>query len=222
MYAPFGIGVLVGPIKEFEKGNPDYSGGGTVDVVTPDIVTWDDPPAKEEAGTPNLMGVVALKAAIKNIENIGMNNIVEHEKYLFEYLTDRIYNIKGITLYGEPYDRENRVGILPFNIEGIHNSMTSEILSCEFGIAVRNGCFCAQPYIQKLLKVKKEDIEETLKYPDNPRPGMVRISFGLYNTIEEIDYLIRALKYIVKYKNYFIRKYETGHSRSSTLKNITT
>jgi selenocysteine lyase/cysteine desulfurase len=76
MYAPFGIGVLVGPIKEFEKGNPDYSGGGTVDVVTPDIVTWDDPPAKEEAGTPNLMGVVALKAAIKNIESIGMDNIV--------------------------------------------------------------------------------------------------------------------------------------------------
>src|SRR5690606_21250085 len=82
MYAPFGTGVLIGPKETFKKGDPEFTGGGTANIVTPDFILWEDPPNKEEAGTPNLLGVVALVHSIKTLKNIGMENIDEHEKLL--------------------------------------------------------------------------------------------------------------------------------------------
>lgn len=82
MYAPFGTGVLIGPKDFFLKGSPDYQGGGTVKAVTRDFVIWNDPPSKDEAGTPNLMGVLALAASIKTLSAVGMRNVYKHEKNL--------------------------------------------------------------------------------------------------------------------------------------------
>jgi selenocysteine lyase/cysteine desulfurase len=207
MYAPFGVGVLIGPIDIFRYGEPDYKGGGTVDSVTHKFVYWSEPPEKEEAGTPNVMGVVALLSSIRTLNTIGMNNIDMYEKSLAKYATDRLMAIKNLKLYGNTGDFKNKVGIIPFNIKGLHHSIVAEALSSEAGIAVRTGCFCAQPYVQKLLNISDEEVAQYSNLPKNERPGMVRLSFGLYNNVNEIDYLVRHLDYIAKNREYILHKY---------------
>jgi cysteine desulfurase / selenocysteine lyase len=206
MYAPFGVGALVAPKDIFERGCPDCVGGGTVKLVTHEFVKWDVPPHKEEAGTPNLFGVVALASAIKVLNTIGMNNVKKYENYLTEYALEGIRSIPGIELYGG-IDGKGRVGIIPFNIIGMDHDMTASILSGEAGIAVRDGCFCAQPYVQRMLNIHPEEVKKYINLPDNERPGMVRISFGLYNSVREIDILLYTLKKILNNKEYYIKKY---------------
>lgn len=207
MYAPFGIGVLIGPKDAFAAGEPDYKGGGTVQLVTHEYVIWNDPPSKEEAGTPNVMGVVALVAAINVLTHIGMKNVEAYENNLTSYALSGLKGIKDIELYEGSEDYKDKVGIIPFNIEGLHHTSVAEILSYEAGIGVRTGCFCAQPYVQKILNVTSEEIQSILSCPNKPRPGMVRLSFGLYNSLNEIDYFIDVLYHIVRNKSYYINKY---------------
>ncbi|NFV70862.1 aminotransferase class V-fold PLP-dependent enzyme, partial [Clostridium botulinum] len=207
MYAPFGIGALIGPKETFIKGNPDYKGGGTVNVVTKDYVLWTDPPEKDEAGTPNVMGVVALVEAINSITRIGMKNIEVYEQNIFKYAFRNISQIPDIKIYSCADINYPRVAIIPFNINGMHHSITAEILSKEFGIAVRSGCFCAQPYVQQILNIPKEEIGSYADKPMSERPGMVRLSFGMYNDIYEIDFLVMALNKIVQNKNKYLKKY---------------
>ncbi len=207
MYAPFGVGVLIGPKDTFRDGAPDYKGGGTVEIVTHDYIIWNEPPDKEEAGTPNVMGVVALTSAIRTLKKIGMKNIDMYERDLARYAVKRLRSIKDIELYGDTEDFKNRVGIVPFNIKGIHHNTVAEALSLEAGIAVRTGCFCAQPYAQKLLNITDEEVKNYLNLTKEKRPGMVRLSFSLYNDKYEIDYLIKTLNYIVRKKEYINRKY---------------
>lgn len=207
MYAPFGAGALIGRRETFESCYPEYSGGGTVKLVTHNHVTWDDPPEKEEAGTPNVMGVVALAEAIKTLESIGMDNIHRREKELTLYALDKLKKMDDIIIYGNDEEACERVGIIPFNIKGITHQLTAQILSFEGGISVRDGCFCAQPYVQKLLQIPEEQIKTYIADPSSPRPGMVRISFGLYNTFSEIDYFIKILKKIISNKDFYVRNY---------------
>ncbi|WP_105617528.1 aminotransferase class V-fold PLP-dependent enzyme [Vallitalea okinawensis] len=208
MYAPFGSGVLIGPRNYFEKGSPDLKGGGTVKIVTKDIVLWDDPPHKDEAGTPNLMGVIALDAAIKTLKKIGMKKIEDYERYLTQYALKRLIKLEDIEIYGDYIQSENKVSIITFNIKGIPHDIVANYLSLECGIAVRNGCFCAQPYVQKLLHVTTNEIMNHIKNPNKPHPGMVRMSFGLYNTIDEIDDMINALEELITHRSYYLEKYE--------------
>jgi cysteine desulfurase / selenocysteine lyase len=207
MYAPFGIGVLIGPKDIFRSGAPDYKGGGTVEIVTHDYIIWNEPPDKEEAGTPNVMGVVALTSAIKTLNKIGMHNVDEYERYLARYAAKRLRTVNDIELYVDNDDFKNRVSIIPFNIKGLHHSTVAEALSLEAGIAVRTGCFCAQPYAQRLLNISDEQVEKYSKLPKEKRPGMIRLSFSLYNNKYEVDYLINALNYIVRDKEYLNSKY---------------
>lgn len=207
MYAPFGTGVLIGPKSVFEKGCPDYTGGGTVKLVTHDTVIWDSPPQKDEAGTPNLMGVVALVEAIKILNSIGMDNLETREKRMISYATVALKEIDDVIIYGDCEDIHDKVGIIPFNIDGMPHEIVSTVLSFEAGIAVRSGCFCAQPYIQRLLNLKKDEINKYIKSNSKTRPGMVRISFGLYNTCREVDVLVKALKHICKNKEHYLNKY---------------
>lgn len=207
MYAPFGIGILIGPKSTFEAGAPDYKGGGTVKLVTHEFISWNDPPSKEEAGTPNFMGVAALVASINTLNYIGMNNIDNYERKLAEYALSKLRQLKDIEIYGILPNYKNRVAILPFNISGMHHAQVAKILSMEAGIAVRTGCFCAQPYVQKLLNVSVDEVKELMRSPDREKPGMVRLSFGLYNSFYEIDELISILGYIIKNKQRYIQKY---------------
>ena len=204
MYAPFGIGVLIGPKETFKHGIPELVGGGTVETVTHDWVVWDDPPHKEEAGSPNVMGVVALVAAIKTLTTLGMRNIDHYENQLTNYATSKLKSIPGITLYSQTTLGEPQIGVIPFNVKGIAHDQVAAILSNQAGIAVRTGCFCAQPYIQRLLSISPKQMELYRRSVDAPRPGLVRISFGLYNDFGEIDLLTQWLERIIKHPTTYI------------------
>ncbi|MDD3652740.1 MAG: aminotransferase class V-fold PLP-dependent enzyme [Desulfotomaculaceae bacterium] len=206
MYAPFGTGVLIGPIDTFKKGVPEYVGGGTVRSVTRNEVSWGDPPSKEEAGTPNLMGVMALQAAAKMLSMIGLENISRHEFDLWQYTVDRLRGIPGIVLHCDLDPGKPRIGIIPFSVQGMHHALVADILSGEAGIAVRSGCFCAQPYVRKLIKLVKTQTCKKDKQSQN-RPGVIRISYGLYNDFREIDVLIQVLSRIMEKKDYYTKKY---------------
>lgn len=199
MYAPFGIGVLIGPQDTFNQGISEFVGGGTVETVTHDWVVWGDPPHKEEAGTPNVMGVVALVAAINTLTSIGIQNIDNYEKELTNYANLKLKSIPGITLYAHTALGEPRIGVIPFNIKGIDHERVAMILANEAGIAVRTGCFCAHPYIQRLLSISPKQMEVYKNRVDAPRPGVVRVSFGLYNDFSEINALTHVLERIIKH-----------------------
>jgi len=200
MYAPFGVGVLIGPMDFFAKGDPDFVGGGTVSYVGLEEVEWGTLPHKEEAGSPNVTGAVALAQAISLLTSIGMQTIAGHERDLLEYAIGKMKKLNGIKIYGPTADLEHKVGVIPFIVDGMDHALVATILSLEGGIGVRNGNFCAQPYMRKLLNVSPE--EEKLKRAarcDNPiLPGMVRASLGCYNNEEDVDIFVEMLDRIVR------------------------
>jgi len=206
IYAPYGIGVLVTAKNLFQIGEPDCVGGGTVDIVSLESAYWKDLPDREEAGTPDIVGVVALAKVIKLIEEIGFEPIIEHEAELTNYALQRLNKIPGVTLYGDtdPDNARNRLGVVAFNVEGFDHALVASILSYEGGIGVRNGCFCAHPYVKCLLGVGVEDaheVEKMILSRDRSRiPGAVRMSFGLYNRKEEIDHLCDMLRVVIEKK----------------------
>lgn len=207
MYSPFGIGVLVVPRNLLCSGNPEQKGGGTVQLVTEDYALWHNPPDKEEAGTPNIMGVVALVSAIEMLQSIGMDVLSKYEMDLFNYLVEKLTDLPDIETYSYPLEDIPRVSILPFNIKGIPHNTLAKILADDWGISVRSGCFCAQPYMQKILGVTAEEIYSFTKKNELPPHGVVRISLGLYNTYSEIDFLIKALRYIISHKDAYLQKH---------------
>ena len=209
MYAPFGTGVLIGPKSTFEKGYSEYIGGGTIKYVSIKDTIWADPPEKEEAGTPNLMGVVALAESISTIQVIGMDKIEDHERNLTNYALNLMRDIPNLIIYDD-FDTDRKVSILSFNINGLHHEILAKILNDEGGIGVRSGCFCAQPYVQKLLNISDEDMEKYRSDESILRPGLVRISFGLYNTYDEIDILARVLHRLARNIGYYRDKYRQG------------
>lgn len=218
MYAPFGSGALVGRRDTFEIGDPDMRGGGTVDFVTLDDVIWSEPPEREEAGSPNTVGAVALAAAIHQLETVGMETVAHHESELTAYALKKLQAIPDIMLYGDPSPSSTlqRLGVIPLIVRGVPHFLVASILGYEFGIGVRNGCFCAHPYILHLLNINSKEADSVrasvlsgdLRY----RPGLVRISFGLYNSFEEVDVLAEALTCIASgnYKGKYVQEKATG------------
>ena len=202
IYAPFGSGVLIGPKEIFEQGAPDLSGGGTVEIVTLDDVVWAGPPDKEEAGSPNTVGAIALAAAIRQLEAVGMGQVADHEAELTSYALQRLPSVPGMRIYGDnrPAAAAQRLGVIPFSLEGISHFKVAAVLGHEFGIGVRSGCFCAHPYILHLLGLSGEEAQTVrsrmLAGDRSDMPGLIRASFGLYNTIEDVDLLVEALKQI--------------------------
>ena len=179
MYAPFGSGVLVGPKDIFLNSAPEYSGL----------------PDREEAGSPNVIGALAIAKAIDELSIIGMDRIAKHEEKLTNYAFDKLSQLDGLTIYGDRI--ADRVGVLSFNLHGFHHQEVASILSHQYGIGVRNGCFCAHPYVVKLLALSEEEIQgwriKSAHGDKSDQPGLVRISFGCYNTFEGIDELCHAL-----------------------------
>lgn len=202
MYAPFGIGVIVAPRECFRYGVPEYKGGGTVQFVTRDDVDWDEPPNKEEAGSPNILGVVALITAIQELKRLGMKNLEAQEIMITEYALKRMKKLPFVKLYGSSDNETRRVGIIPFNIIGIPHDVIAKTLSEDAGIAVRSGCFCAHPYVQRLLSISKSEMDIYRSHPKLSKPGLVRLSFGLYNNFNEIDIFINKLNKIIANKDF--------------------
>ncbi len=212
MYAPYGSGALIGPKSTFEKGLPYCQGGSAISLVTHNKIWWEEPPHKDEAGTPNLLGIAAMLSAIKALTSLGMDNIFKHEVALLHYAYEKMKSIPGITFYSHPEIKET-IGVIPFNVEGVHHSLMSAILSYEAGIAVRNGFFCAHPYCERLLGYSAQDMEDMMKDPNSIFPGIVRASFGIYNGLYEIDRFIAFLNQIVLNKKYYVDKYGNARGR---------
>jgi cysteine desulfurase / selenocysteine lyase len=212
MYAPYGCGVLIGPKYSFEANLPYCEGGSAIKLVTHQKIWWEEPPHKDEAGTPNLIGIVAMVSAIKTMSRICIDNANRLEKNLLSYAYGKMKSIPGIKFYNHP-DKQETIGVIPFNIEGVHHSFMSAILSYEAGIAVRNGYFCSHPYCESLLGYSAKDMETLMKDPNSIFPGIVRVSFGLYNNFAEIDKLIYSLNLIALNKKYFIDKYSNSRGR---------
>lgn len=208
MYAPFGVGVLIGPKETFLGQEPFCKGGGAVKLVSHEFVHWDTPPHKEEAGTPNVIGVVALLAAIRTLTAIGMHTIDNYEQELIRYTINGLADINGIKLYSSTHKQESRLGIISFDLPGIHHETVAKILSYESGISVRSGLFCAHPYVEKLLGLTTNKLEYYQQNPKIPFPGLVRISLGLYNNCQEVNIFLAALKEIVKNRKIYKERYE--------------
>jgi len=182
MLGPTGIGVLYGKKSLFEKMEPWQGGGEMIKEVffsqerEQCDITWNDPPWKFEAGTPNIAGGVALSEAIKYLERIGMAEVLKHEKMLTAYAVNKMQTCcTKLTLYGTT-DTSLKCGIIPFGIDGISSHDVAAICN-EFGIALRSGFHCAQP-LHQVFKLQSS----------------ARASFYIYNTREEIDRFIEVLK----------------------------
>jgi selenocysteine lyase/cysteine desulfurase len=199
MYAPFGTGALVGRRDTFERGEPDYRGGGQVEFVGVDSVHWSGAPERDEAGSPNTIGAVALAAAITQLEAIGMERVAQHEAELTAYALPRLAHVPDLVVLGDadPARAAERVGVIPMYLRNMSHFQVAAILGFEFGIGVRNGCFCAHPYMLQLLNVtgsQAQAVRDNILDDDRREvPGLVRASFGLYNRFEDIDSLVEAL-----------------------------
>jgi selenocysteine lyase/cysteine desulfurase len=202
MYAPFGTGALVGPAGFFLQEGPDVSGGGTVRAVTLQSAHWNGMPQRGEAGSPNVPGAIAMAVAAKALMEVGFDRIEEHESDLTGYALRRLGQVSGIRIYGEasPRSSKQRVGVIPFNMDGVHHFLLTAILGFEYGIGTRGGCFCAHPYVHHLLGMSEEDVEgwrTSLVGGDYSNvAGMVRMSLGCYSSREDVDRLTDGLRRI--------------------------
>jgi selenocysteine lyase/cysteine desulfurase len=202
MYAPFGAGALIGPRAAFE-GEPAFPGGGTVELVMPHRVVWAEPPDREEPGTPNAVGVVALARACRALDEIGMERVAAHDEALRARAATALAAVPGIRFYGEEAPETFRhVGVLSFDTEAMPHGLLAAILGYEWGIGVRHGCFCAHPYLLRLLKVDACQAEKYIAraeaHDHADFPGLVRLSFGLYNTAAEVDYTVETIRRVLE------------------------
>ena len=200
LYAPFGSGALIGPRALFETGDPFLAGGGAVDLVGLDEVIWTAPPDREEAGSPNVIGAIALHAAVDALTSVGWTAVEAHERALAARLHDGLAAIDGVRLLG-PAGAGAPAGttlpVAPFTVDGMHHALVAARLSAEYGVAVRHGCFCAHPYVIRLLGMDEAAVDayrrEVLADDHRGIPGAVRASAGLGTSGADIDVLLAAV-----------------------------
>lgn len=176
-YGPTGLGVLYGKTELLEKMQPYQGGGYMIESVSFEKTTFNKLPYKFEAGTPPIASVIAFDEALKFLQEIGMDKIEEHEKHLLNYATEQLSHIPGLKIFG---NAKEKLGVISFILENIHAHDVATILD-HHGIAVRAGHHCAMPLMERFNV-----------------SAMVRASFGLYNTKEDIDALVQGLHATLK------------------------
>ncbi len=177
VYAPTGIGVLYGKKSLLEAMPPYHGGGEMIKEVSFQKTTYNELPHKFEAGTPNIADAIAFKNALDYINQFGKQTIALHEHDLLTYATERMQEIPQLKIIGTA---KEKVSVISFVVEGIHHSDIGTLLDAQ-GIAIRTGHHCTQPLMQRL-----------------EIPGTSRVSFAMYNTREEVDTFIEALKKVLK------------------------
>ena len=180
LYGPTGIGVLYGKEKLLDAMSPFMGGGDMISKVTFEETTFNELPFKFEAGTSNIAGAIGLGAAIDYVSSIGMEKIAAHEASLLEYATQRLKEVPGLKIIG---NAKYKSGVISFIFDNIHPHDVGTLLDYE-GIAIRAGHHCTQPVMERYNI-----------------PATSRASFGLYNTIEEADILVDALKKVIEVFN---------------------
>ena len=196
MYAPFGAGILIGPRATFADGDPFLAGGGAVDLVDLDEVAWTDPPEREEAGSPNVLGAVALHAAIDELGRIGWAPINDHDERLGHHLRAGLAAIPAVRLLG-PDPSVTTLPLAAFTVDAVPHALVAARLSAEYGIGVRHGCFCAHPYLMRLLDLSAEEIatyRADVRSGERRRmPGAVRASAGINTSAADVDRFLAAV-----------------------------
>ncbi|MFI7690344.1 aminotransferase class V-fold PLP-dependent enzyme [Nonomuraea sp. NPDC049655] len=190
LYAPFGAGVLVGRRDWLAAGEPYLKGGGAVRSVGETTEWHDDPEPRHEAGTPNVLGAIALAAACDALTATGWTELVREEERLIARLRTGLGSIDGVrelSLWGEDHPR---VGIVSFVVDGYSAREVAEALSGEYGIGVRDGKFCAHPFVRHLLDASDGGCEDGTA-------SAVRASIGIGSTQEHVDRLVEALRDLV-------------------------
>ncbi|HAH23682.1 MAG TPA: cysteine desulfurase CsdA [Prolixibacteraceae bacterium] len=177
MYGPNGVGVLYGKRELLEQMPPYQGGGEMISEVSFAGTSYNELPYKFEAGTPNISGVIAFGAAIDYLQNIGLETVSRVETEILKYATAELNKIQGMKIYGTQIKKS---GVISFNVEGVHFFDLGTMLD-KFGIAVRTGHHCADPLMDHF------GIQ-----------GTVRVSFAFYNTKEEVDLFIEALKKVIQ------------------------
>lgn len=173
LFGPTGVGVLYAKEEWLQKFGPYQTGGGTIKTVTLEKTEFADSPLKFEAGTPHIEGGIGLAAAIKHVTEIGFENIQKHEEDLLHYATKQLKEIEGLVIYG---NAKHKTSVISFNVGSIHPFDIGTLLD-KYGVAIRSGHHCTQPLWQ-FYNI----------------PGTIRASFAFYNTFEEVDLFIEALK----------------------------
>jgi cysteine desulfurase/selenocysteine lyase len=174
LYAPTGIGALWGKLDLLRAMPPFLGGGSMIRKVTKEGTTYADPPARFEAGTPAIAQAIGMASALRWLDGLGMEAVLEHEQRIADYALERLADVPGLRVFGPPRGPE-RVGPVSFELEGVHAHDVSEILD-RHGVAVRAGHHCAQPLMDRLGVA-----------------ATARASFGVYTTPEEIDRLVEGL-----------------------------
>jgi cysteine desulfurase / selenocysteine lyase len=206
IYTPGSPGVIVARKDLFSSVEPQEVGGGIVSFVdTAQYHIVDTLPDREETGTPNLPGSLALAATLHTLGRIGMDLVEADERDLTQYALSRLERIDGLHLYGSHrLEVADRIGVITFNLDGLPHGLVTAVLNDYFAIAVRNECFCAQPFVRQLLGIADErGIAPEACFDtcsQTEQPGMVRISFGVYNTRQDVDRAVSALKEIIARK----------------------
>jgi cysteine desulfurase/selenocysteine lyase len=176
MLGPAGLGVLYGKEDLLENTEPLYGGGDMIRSVDFQKSTWNELPWKFESGTPNIEGGIGHGAAIEYLNRIGMKNIRDHEKELATYALKKLEDVEGIEIYGYGKGREEKAGVISFNINGAHPHDVATIFDSE-GICIRAGHHCAMPLVKSILG----------------EPAVARMSFYIYNTEKDVDAAISAI-----------------------------
>lgn len=196
IYAPFGSGAIIGLRKDFNNNLPDTKGGGTVEYVIDNNQLWLNTPEKNEAGTPNLFGAVAIMEAMKEIENIGFERIEKNEKELLQYLINGLKELNRVKLYADNDCIEDRLGIFVFTIDGMKYYEVGEKLSEIKAIGVRQGGFCSHPYTRRVLGIPNNQLQEYIN--KNGIPGLVRVSLGIYNSKKEANIFLETVELLCR------------------------
>ena len=195
VYAPFGSGLIVGLVKDLDVKEPFLKGGGCVDYVFDDKVICSTPPSLHESGSPNFIGSMAMVRALEELKNIGFEKIYNHERKIKDYLIEEMEKIDNVIMYGDTRNTQDRLGVIPFNIKNKDCYEVANEFAKESAVSLRAGKFCAHPYVSRLLNLSNlyNKYEKNLNDADF---GMIRISIGLYNTMDEAKIFIEELKKI--------------------------
>lgn len=196
IYAPFGSGAIIGLRKDFNNNLPDTKGGGTVEYVIDNNQLWLNTPEKNEAGTPNLFGAVAIMEAMKEIEKIGFERIEKNEKELLQYLINGLKELNRVKLYADNDCIDDRLGILVFTIDGMKYYEVGEKLSEIKAIGIRQGGFCSHPYTRRVLGIPNNQLQEYIN--KNGIPGLVRVSLGIYNSKKEANIFLETVELLCR------------------------
>ena len=215
-YAPGSPGVVIARKSFLSVMEPQEVGGGMVDRVFPEnyFVTKKFPD-REEAGTPNILGAITLGATIHVLDRIGMKFVLQKDMKITNYCLHEMLKNNEIVIYGDTCtDSCPRAGTISFNIKELNHGIVAAILNDYFNIAVRNECFCAHPYVEKMLELthseqiaKAKAIPDKISWNTEPWMGMVRVSFGLYSNKKHVDIFIEALNNIIKNRKEFEKLY---------------